>query len=59
MTQSDGSVHVELDEHLCGLFRRATWLALIETTGFEVRPVPLTRDERPVGTEGFLAVRPR
>src|SRR5262245_47720468 len=57
--EPDGSVHVELDEHVCGLFPRATWLALIEKTGFEVRAVPLTHDERPVGAEGFLAVRPR
>jgi SAM-dependent methyltransferase len=56
--EPDGSVHVELDEHVCGLFPRATWLALIEKTGFEARAVPLTHDERPVGAEGFLAVRP-
>jgi SAM-dependent methyltransferase len=53
------AVHVEFDEHVCGLFPRATWLSLIEGAGFEVRPVPLTHDERPVGAEGFLAVRPR
>jgi len=52
------AVHVELDEHVCGLFPRGTWLSLIEGAGFEVRPVPLTHDERPVGSEGFLAVRP-
>jgi SAM-dependent methyltransferase len=57
--EPDGSVHVELDEHVCGLFPRATWLGLIEASGFEVRAVPLTHDERPVGAEGFLAVRPR
>ena len=56
--EPDGSIHVELDEHLCGLFPRATWLALIELAGFEVRAVPLTHDERPVGAEGFLGIRP-
>ncbi len=56
--EPDGSVHVELDEHVCGLFPRATWIALIEKTGFEVRAVPLPHDERPVGAEGLLAVRP-
>jgi SAM-dependent methyltransferase len=56
--EPDGSVHVELDEHVCGLFPRSTWLGLIERAGFEVRAVPLTHDERPVGAEGFLAVRP-
>ena len=61
--ESDGSVpsgvavHVDHDEHVCGLFPRATWHSLIEGAGFEVRPVPLTHDERPVGAEGFLAVR--
>lgn len=57
--EPDGSVHAELDEHVCGLFPRGTWLGLIADAGFEVRPVPLTHDERPVGAEGFLATRPR
>lgn len=57
--EPDGSVHAELDEHLCGLFPRATWLALIERTGFEVTSVPLTHDERPVGAEAFLGIRRR
>ncbi|HET9248393.1 MAG TPA: class I SAM-dependent methyltransferase [Actinomycetota bacterium] len=57
--EPDGSVHAELDEHVCGLFPRATWLRLIGGSGFDVRAVPLTHDERPVGAEGFLAVRPR
>jgi hypothetical protein len=47
-----------LDEHVCGLFPRATWLRLIGEAGFEVRPVPLVHDERPFGAEGFLAIRP-
>jgi SAM-dependent methyltransferase len=52
------AVRVVHDEHVCGLFPRATWLSLIKDAGFEVRPVPLTHDERPVGAEGFLAIRP-
>jgi hypothetical protein len=37
-----------------------TWLGLIADVGFvEVRTVPLTHDQRPVGSEGFLATRPR
>jgi len=55
--EPDGSVHVELDEHVCGLFPRATWLERIERAGFEARAVPLTHDERPVGAEGFLGSR--
>ena len=56
--EPDGSVRTELDEHVCGLFPRATWIRLITETGFEVSAVPLTHDERPVGAEGFLARRP-
>jgi hypothetical protein len=48
----------KLHEHVCGLFPRAMWLRLIGETGFEVRPAPLVHDERPVGAEGFLAIRP-
>ncbi len=55
--EPDGSVHTELDEHLCGLFPRETWLRLIAGAGFDVRAVPLTHDERPVGDEGFVAKR--
>jgi SAM-dependent methyltransferase len=55
---SSVAVSVVHDEHVCGLFPRATWLRLIGEAGFEVRRVPLTHDERPVGAEGFLAVRP-
>jgi len=57
--QSRVAIRVEHDEHVCGLFPRATWLRLIGEAGFEVRPVPLVHDERPVGAEGFLAVRAR
>jgi hypothetical protein len=46
-----------LDEHICGLFPRATWLRLIGEAGFEARLVPLVPDERPVGAQGFLAIR--
>lgn len=56
--EPDGSIHVEFDEHLCGLFPRATWLRLIGEAWFEGRAVALTHDERPVGAEGFLAIRP-
>jgi SAM-dependent methyltransferase len=56
--EPNGSVHAELDEHLCGLFPRTTWLRLIEKSGFEVRAVPLSHEGRPVGAEGFLAKRP-
>ncbi|MGH2636227.1 MAG: class I SAM-dependent methyltransferase, partial [Actinomycetota bacterium] len=56
--EPDGSVHAELDEHLCGLFPRDTWLRLIEQAGFEVVAVALAHDERPIGAEGFVGVVP-
>ena len=55
--EPDGSVHIELDEHVCGLFPRATWLRLIDEAGFDVRAVPLTHEDRPVDAEGFLGLR--
>ena len=56
--EPDGSAYAEHDIHVCGLFPRATWLAGLERAGFEARAVPLTHDERPVGAEGFVGVRP-
>jgi SAM-dependent methyltransferase len=56
--EPDGTIHTELDPHICGLFPRATWLRLIEETGFEARSVPLAHEGRPVGAEGLLGVRP-
>jgi hypothetical protein len=54
----DGSVHVERDEHVCGLFPRATWLDGLATAGFEASAVPLSHEGRPIGAEGFIGVRP-
>jgi SAM-dependent methyltransferase len=56
--EPDGSVHAELDNHVCGLFPRQTWLELLRRAGFEPRAVELTHEGRPVGAEGFLATRP-
>ena len=49
---------MELDEHVCGLFPRATWLQLIGEAGFEVRPVPscTTNARRCGGVPGATAV---
>jgi hypothetical protein len=55
--EPDGTIHVELDPHVCGLFPRATWLRLIEEAGFEAGTVPLTHEARPVGAEGLLGIR--
>jgi SAM-dependent methyltransferase len=55
--EPDGSVRVEHDRHVCGLFARATWLALFDEAGFEARRVELPADPWPVGAEGFVGVR--
>jgi hypothetical protein len=52
----DGSVRVAHDRHTCGAFHRATWLRLLEETGF--------RADRREGIEGetapdvFVGVKP-
>jgi SAM-dependent methyltransferase len=54
----DGSVHAELDSHVCGLFPIETWLGGLRGAGFDdARKVDLTGDESRVGTVGFVAVR--
>lgn len=55
--EPDGSVHVELDRHVCGLFPRATWLRLLDETGFDAKAVPLPAEPWPVGAEAFVGVR--
>ena len=56
--EPDGSVHSELDSHLCGLFPTRAWLAGMRDAGFgEVRKVDLTADESRVGQTGFVGVR--
>jgi len=49
-----GNVRCEQDRHICGLFPRATWIAVLERAGFEMR-VHLTHDdEEPAGAELFV-----
>jgi hypothetical protein len=35
LREEDGTVHVEFDRHVTGIFPRAVWLSLIEDVGFE------------------------
>jgi SAM-dependent methyltransferase len=54
LRDADGNVRCEQDRHVCGLFPRATWIALLERAGFETR-VHLTHDdEEPAGAELFV-----
>jgi hypothetical protein len=56
----DGSLRVELDRHVEGVFPRARWLELMAEVGFEARVVPFDHSELEPGTyELFVGVRPR
>ena len=51
-------VRVEHDRHVCGLFPGATWLALLESAGFEARAHVMPPDEEPAGAELFVGKKP-
>jgi SAM-dependent methyltransferase len=56
---SDGSMHVERDRHIEGLFGRGDWLRLLAHVGFEARAVPFDHSEvDPQTLEVFVATRP-
>jgi SAM-dependent methyltransferase len=55
----DGTVRVEHDRHVEGLFARADWLRLLTDVGFEPRVVPFVHSElEPGAHEVFVATRP-
>jgi hypothetical protein len=57
---SDGSVRVELDRHVEGLFARADWLRLLTGAGFEPAVVPFDHSELEPGEyEVFVCRKPR
>jgi SAM-dependent methyltransferase len=59
LRDADGSVRVEHDRHVEGLFPRATWLRLLEETGFSARAVPVDHSELEPGSyELLVATRP-
>jgi SAM-dependent methyltransferase len=53
----DGSVRVERDHHVEGLFPRATWLRLLHDAGFRARRVPFKHSELLVTLEVFVGVK--
>lgn len=58
LREADGSVRVEHDRHVEGLFPRATWLTLLADAGFEARAVPFEHPEvEPGRHEMFLGRR--
>jgi SAM-dependent methyltransferase len=59
LRERDGSVHVERDRHIAGLFARAGWLRLLSEVGFRAAVVPLEHSELEAGThEVFLGSKP-
>jgi len=60
LRESDGTVRVEWDRHVEGLFSRADWLRLITEVGFEARAVPIEHSElEPDEYEIFVATKPK
>jgi SAM-dependent methyltransferase len=59
LRERDGSVRVEQDRHILGLFSRADWLRLLSEAGFRPRAVPLEDSELEPGEgEVFVARKP-
>jgi ubiquinone/menaquinone biosynthesis C-methylase UbiE len=59
LREPDGSVHVELDRHVEGLFSRAEWLRLLEDAGFHAQAIVVDHSELPPDQyELFLCQRP-
>ena len=60
MRDRDGSVRVEHDRHIEGLFPRSVWLRLLREAGFEPTVVPFNHSELEPGRYLlFIAPRPR
>jgi hypothetical protein len=56
----DGSVRVEHDRHIEGLFSRSQWLQILRDAGFEPSVVPFNHSELEPGRYFvFIAKRPR
>ena len=60
LREKDGSVRVEWDRHVEGLFARADWLRLLGEVGFVAKVVPFEHSElEPGQCEVFVARKPR
>jgi SAM-dependent methyltransferase len=59
LREADGTMHVEHDRHVEGLFPRKTWLQLLRDVGFEPRVVPVELSEVDAQTlEVFVCITP-
>ncbi|MFN0104224.1 MAG: class I SAM-dependent methyltransferase [Bryobacteraceae bacterium] len=60
LRSEDGSVRVEHDRHVEGLFARADWLRVLSETGFDAKIIPFEHSEVEEGSmEIFAAMRPK
>ncbi|NUP05378.1 MAG: methyltransferase domain-containing protein [Polyangiaceae bacterium] len=60
MRSEDGSVRVEHDRHIEGLFSRDDWMRLITEAGFQPLRVPLEHSELEPGSyEAFVGIKPK
>ena len=58
LRERDGSVRVEHDRHIEGLFARRDWLRLLSAAGFSPRVLPFDHSELEPGTyEVFVATK--
>lgn len=57
LRESDGSVRVEHDRHVEGLFSRGDWLRLLSDAGFEPSTVPFDHSELEPGSYEVLIAR--
>jgi hypothetical protein len=59
LRERDGSVRVELDRHVEGLFSRDEWLRILREAGFEPTVVPFEHSELEPGSYEVFACRKR
>jgi hypothetical protein len=59
MRHADGTVRVQHEQHLLGLFSRADWLAALTEAGFQARTLPYDLSDMQSGSlEAFAGVKP-
>jgi SAM-dependent methyltransferase len=59
LREADGSVRLEYDRHVVGLFPRSLWLRLVAEVGFAPKVVPFEHPDLEPGTgELFVGTRP-
>ena len=59
LRDADGSVRVEGDRHVCGLFGREDWLRLLAEVGFRARALAFEHSQvEPGSQELFVVVKP-